>query len=358
MPSITQLARADLRDLIPYQSARSIGGAGEVWLNANEAPTAPDIQAACTALNRYPEPQPQQVLAAYARYAQVPPENVLITRGGDEGIELLVRAFCQPGRDALIYCPPTYGMYAVSAAANGVSALTVPQTADFQLDLPAIAHALDSAPVKLIFICNPNNPSGTRLNRADLDALLAMTRGRAIVVIDEAYIEYSATDTLAGELPRQPHLALIRTLSKAHALAGIRCGFVLANPELINLLAKIIAPYPIPTPVADIAAQALSAAGLAQMRQRVADTLAARTALQAALQQSPLVREVYASAANFLLARFSDGPAVFQALWQRGIILRSQENAHGLAGCIRITVGSHAENDTLIRALRQLEQTP
>ena len=358
MPSITQLARAELRDLIPYQSARSIGGAGEVWLNANEAPTAPDIQAACTALNRYPEPQPQQVLAAYARYAQVPAENVLITRGGDEGIELLVRAFCQPGSDALIYCPPTYGMYAVSAAANGVSALTVPQRANFQLDLPAIAHALDSQPVKLIFICNPNNPSGTRLNRADLDALLAMTRGRAIVVIDEAYIEYSAADTLAGELPRQPHLALIRTLSKAHALAGIRCGFVLANPELIGLLAKIIAPYPIPTPVADIAAQALSAAGLAQMRQRVADTLAERAALQAALQQSPLVREVYASAANFLLARFSDGPAVFNALWQRGIILRSQENAHGLANCIRITVGSHAENDTLIRALRQLEQTP
>ena len=198
MPSITQLARAELRDLIPYQSARSIGGAGEVWLNANEAPTAPDIQAACTALNRYPEPQPQQVLAAYARYAQVPPENVLITRGGDEGIELLVRAFCQPGRDALIYCPPTYGMYAVSAAANGVSALTVPQTADFQLDLSAIAHALDSQPVKLIFICNPNNPSGTRLNRADLDALLAMTRGRAIVIIDEAYIEYSAADTPAN----------------------------------------------------------------------------------------------------------------------------------------------------------------
>ena len=355
MPTITDLARADLRDLIPYQSARSIGGAGEVWLNANEAPTAPDIQAACTALNRYPEPQPQQVLAAYARYAQVPPENVLITRGGDEGIELLVRAFCQPGRDALIYCPPTYGMYAVSAATLGLPTVTVPLTADFQLDLPAIEAALPG--VKVLFICNPNNPTGTRLNRADLDALLAMTRGRAIVVIDEAYIEYSAADTLAGELPRQPHLALIRTLSKAHALAGIRCGFVLANPELINLLAKIIAPYPIPTPVAAIAAQALSAAGLAQMRQRVADTLAARAALQAALQKSPLVREVYESVANFLLARFNDGPAVFNALWQRGIILRSQENAHGLAGCIRITVGSHAENDTLIRALRQLEQT-
>ena len=164
MPSITQLARAELRDLIPYQSARSIGGAGEVWLNANEAPTAPDIQAACTALNRYPEPQPQQVLAAYARYAQVPPENVLITRGGDEGIELLVRAFCQPGRDALIYCPPTYGMYAVSAATLGLSTVTVPLTADFQLDLPTIEAALPG--VKVLFICNPNNPTGTRLRRA------------------------------------------------------------------------------------------------------------------------------------------------------------------------------------------------
>ena len=246
--TIADLARANIRALSPYQSARRLGGAGHTWLNANEAPDAPALQLSRSDYNRYPEPQPAAVINAYAAYTGLTPDNVLVSRGGDEAIELLLKTFCEPG-DAVLHCPPTYGMYAVSAATLGLPQKTVPLTATWQLDLPAIEKALPG--VKILYICNPNNPTGTLLHRADLLALLEMTAGRAIVAVDEAYIEYSPAESLVDALPHYPHLAIIRTLSKAFALAGLRCGFTLANPELIALLQKTIAPYPMPERAAD-----------------------------------------------------------------------------------------------------------
>ena len=170
--TIADLARANIRALSPYQSARRLGGAGHTWLNANEAPDAPALQLSKSDYNRYPEPQPAAVLDAYARYLGVAPENLLITRGGDEGIELLIRTFSEPGTGSILYNPPTYGMYAISAATHGVNAIAVPQTAAFQLDLEGIRRALDTHPrISLIYICNPNNPTGTRLRRDDLHTL-------------------------------------------------------------------------------------------------------------------------------------------------------------------------------------------
>ncbi|QLB13488.1 histidinol-phosphate aminotransferase [Bisgaardia hudsonensis] len=351
--SISLLSRKNIQALTPYQSARRLGGKGDIWLNANEYPISANFNLTDRTFNRYPEPQPENVINAYASYANVKPENILVSRGGDESIELLIRAFCE-ANDQLLYCPPTYGMYGVSAETCGITTKIVPLTADFQLDLAEIEKNLDK--VKIIFVCSPNNPTGTLIERSDLLTLLQMTAGRAIVVVDEAYIEFCPQATMVNELANYPHLAIIRTLSKAFALAGLRCGFTLANPELISILQKVIAPYPLPIPVADIASQALQKAGLSQMRMQVADTLNNRQWLIEQLLQIPIVEKIFESEANYVLVKFQNGEKVFNQLWQQGIILRNQHNALGLQHCIRITIGTADENCRLITAIQQISQ--
>ncbi|AHG21869.1 histidinol-phosphate aminotransferase [Chania multitudinisentens RB-25] len=350
--SIEQLARKNVRELTPYQSARRLGGQGDVWLNANEYPVAPEFQLTAQTFNRYPECQPALVIERYAAYAGVNQEQVLVSRGADEGIELLIRAFCEPGKDAILFCPPTYGMYAVSAETFGVERRTVAAKADWQLDLPAIAANLGN--VKLIYACSPNNPTGNLLDPNDLRALLEMAKGKAIVAIDEAYIEFCPQASVAGWLSDYPHLVVLRTLSKAFALAGLRCGFTLANAEVIALLLKVIAPYPLSTPVADIAAQALSPEGLNLMRQRVAEISANRAWLQQALQDCACVEQVFTSDSNYLLARCTATSNVFKTLWDQGIILRDQHKQPGLSGCVRITIGTRAECQRVVDALKPL----
>ncbi|MDP0025669.1 histidinol-phosphate transaminase [Glaesserella parasuis] len=346
--TISQLSRKNVQSLTPYQSARRLGGSGDVWLNANEYALSPNFDLTDCTFNRYPEPQPQAVIEGYATYAGVMPENVLVSRGGDESIELIIRAFCEP-TDCVLYCPPTYGMYSVSAETCGIALKTVPLTADFQLNLPEIERNLDG--VKVVFVCSPNNPTGTLVKRSDLLKLLQITAGKAIVVVDEAYIEFCPQATMVNELPNYPHLAIIRTLSKAFALAGLRCGFTLANAELINVLQKVIAPYPQPTPVTDIATQALTAQGLNEMQQRVADVLENRTWLIDQLKQIPSVVEIFDTEANYVLVKFQDGQKVFKALWEKGIILRDQHKALGLQNCIRISIGSREELERTVEAI-------
>ncbi|WP_156294014.1 histidinol-phosphate transaminase [Serratia oryzae] len=350
--SIEQLARKNVRELTPYQSARRLGGKGDVWLNANEYPVAPEFQLTAQTFNRYPECQPALVIERYAAYAGVNQDQVLVSRGADEGIELLIRAFCEPGKDAILFCPPTYGMYAVSAETFGVERRTVAAKADWQLDLPAIAASLDN--VKLIYACSPNNPTGNLLDPNDLRALLEMAAGKAIVAVDEAYIEFCPQASVAGWLSDYPNLVILRTLSKAFALAGLRCGFTLANAQVIALLLKVIAPYPLSTPVADIAAQALSAEGLSQMRQRVAEISANRSWLQQALQDCACVEQVFTSESNYLLVRCNAASNVFKTLWDQGIILRDQHKQPGLAGCVRITIGTREECQRVVDALKPL----
>lgn len=349
--TITQLSRKNIQVLTPYQSARRLGGNGDVWLNANEYPTSPDFELQNHIFNRYPEAQPEAVIQGYAAYAGVKPENVIVTRGGDESIELIIRAFCEP-TDSILYCPPTYGMYSVSAETCGIALKTVPLTADFQLNLAEIERNLDG--VKVVFVCSPNNPTGNLVKRSDLLKLLQITAGRAIVVVDEAYIEFCPQATMVNELANFPHLAIIRTLSKAFALAGLRCGFTLANPELIGVLQKVIAPYPLPVPVSDIAAQALQAQGLEQIQQRVDDVLTNRQWLIEQLQTLPQTEKIFDSEANYILVKFQDGQKVFKALWEQGIILRDQHKALGLANCVRITVGTRGENLRVVEAIKAI----
>ncbi|MCZ3381164.1 histidinol-phosphate transaminase [Kosakonia sp. SOY2] len=348
--SIEELARKNVRELTPYQSARRLGGKGDVWLNANEFPTAVPFELTQQTLNRYPECQPKAVIESYAQYAGVKPEQVLVSRGADEGIELLIRAFCEPGKDAVLFCPPTYGMYSVSAETLGVEYRTVPALADWQLDLQVIADKLDG--IKVIYVCSPNNPTGQIINPQDFRVLLEMTRGKAIVVADEAYIEFCPQATLAGWLSEYPNLVVLRTLSKAFALAGLRCGFTLANEDVIALLLKVIAPYPLSTPVADIAAQALSPQGIVAMRERVAQILVERQYLVTALRDIPCVEQVFDSETNYILVRLTASSAVFKSLWDQGIILRDQNKQPSLSGCLRITIGTRAESQRVIDALR------
>lgn len=348
--SIEELARKNVRELTPYQSARRLGGKGDVWLNANEFPTAVQYELTQQTLNRYPECQPKAVIENYAQYAGVKPEQVLVSRGADEGIELLIRAFCEPSQDAVLFCPPTYGMYSVSAETLGVEYRTVQALADWQLDLPAIADKLDG--VKVVYVCSPNNPTGQIIKPQDMRVLLEMTRGKALVVADEAYIEFCPQATLAGWLAEYPHLVVLRTLSKAFALAGLRCGFTLANEEVIALLLKVIAPYPLSTPVADIAAQALSPLGIVAMRERVAQILAERQYLVSALKDIPCVEQVFDSETNYILVRLTASSSVFKSLWDQGIILRDQNKQPSLSGCLRITIGTRAESQRVIDALR------
>ncbi|WP_426768211.1 histidinol-phosphate transaminase [Erwinia aphidicola] len=354
--TIQDLARANVRALTPYQSARRLGGNGDVWLNANEYPLAVPFELSQQTLNRYPECQPKLVIERYAAYAGLTPEQVLVSRGADEGIELLMRAFCEPGQDAVLFCPPTYGMYSVSAETIGIEYRTVEAGEDWQLNLPAIADQLDG--VKLVYVCSPNNPTGNLINPDDLRQLLEMTQGKALVVADEAYIEFCPQASLAGWLKDYPHLVILRTLSKAFALAGLRCGFTLASAEVIALLMKVIAPYPLSTPVADIAGQALSDQGIALMRQHVAELIATREQLIAELRSLDCVEQVYESDTNYILARFTASSQVFKTLWDQGIILRDQNKQPGLAGCLRISIGTREECQRAVAALKSLPGTP
>lgn len=350
--SIANLARRVVRALTPYQSARRIGGNGHVWLNANEAPLAYPFTIEGSRLNRYPECQPAAVVNGYAAYAGVDPEQVLVSRGADEAIELLIRTFCEAGQDQILICPPTYGMYAISAETCGVGIVELPLTASRQPDWPAIADRLSD--VKLVFLCSPNNPTGDLVGRGGLIALLEKARDRAIIVVDEAYIEFCPEASVVDLLARFPNLVVTRTLSKAFALAGIRCGFTLANPEVIAMLTKVIAPYPIPEPIAQIAAQALSPMGLELMQERVAELNLQKALIKAELAALPCVREIFEDKGNFVLVRFTDGAAVFAAMKAAGIILRDFSTKPGLENSIRITIGYRGEMDAVLAVLRDL----
>lgn len=344
-----KLARKQVQALTPYMSARRIGGSGDVWLNANESPFDNEYKTDFTRLNRYSDCQPPALIEAYAAYAGVKGNQVLTSRGADEGIELLIRAFCEPNEDAILYCPPTYGMYAISAETIGVERKVVPLTAEWQLDLDAIEANLDN--VKLVFVCSPNNPTGNLVNRADIVKLLEMTKDRAIVVMDEAYIDFCPEASTVDLLAQYSNLAILRTLSKAFALAGLRCGFTLANEELINVLLKVIAPYPVPVPVADIAVQALSEAGLARAKFQVLDLNANRAYLQVGLQMIEGIT-VFEGWGNYLLVKFPDGDALFKAAWDHGIILRNSP----IENCVRISVGNREECEKTVAFIRNYYQ--
>lgn len=348
-----ELLREDLRGFAGYGSARKEALAGEVWLNANEAPTAnmADRDGAC---RRYPDPQPASLRSALARLYQVPEAQLLVGRGSDEGIDLLVRAFCAPGRDAVLTTPPVFGMYAVSARLQGaplVEVALVDGEDGFAVDLERIAAQALATRTKLVFLCSPGNPTSNLVDRDALLALAARLDGRALVVVDEAYIEFADAASLAADVSAQRNLVVLRTLSKAHALAAARIGCVIADEVVIEALRRCQAPYPVPTPCADLAIVALQSPALAQTRARVADVVRERERMLQALTRLAGVRRVYPSQGNFLLVRCADAEGAFHALLSAGIVVRDQRAAPQLGDALRITIGAPEENDRVIAAL-------
>ena len=356
-PFIDSLTCDFVQDLTPYESARRLFSGGNDWLNANESPFSNEYSLNTERFNRYPDCQPEAVLSAYAKYAGLNKEQVLVSRGADEGIELLIRGFCNPGKDSILICPPTYGMYAISAQTFNVTVQKVPLNSDFSLDLAALEAIANSEQLpKLVFLCSPNNPTGTLIAQEQINAVLAMFAGKSLVVVDEAYIEFSPQYNQTALLADNPHLVVVRTLSKAFALAGIRCGFSLASQDIIKVLLKVIAPYPVSDPVAQIAHQALSEKGVALMEQQVSTIRSEQDWLKQALANMPGMEFQGSDNANFLLYRCQHKDALMQHLVKNGVLIRDQSKQILLSDCLRITIGSREENQRLLALIQQFFQ--
>jgi histidinol-phosphate aminotransferase len=356
--SVLTLVRPDILALTAYSSARKESKGGRVWLDANENPKTPAASLSPEALakggalnlNRYPEPQPADLVARLATLYGVASTQVLVTRGSDEGIDLLLRTFCRAGRDAILITPPTYGMYVVAAGIQGARTVTVPLLGekDFALDAAAVLKAV-TPDVKLVFLCSPNNPTGGLLDRTAVLSLVKTLAARAVVVVDEAYVDFSGQPSLAAEIPANPNLVVLRTLSKAYGLAGARVGTTIADPAVIAILQKVIAPYPVPAPVLTAALAALTPAGLAAARDSVTTLVAERVRLAAALANLPAVRRVRPSDANYLLVEVADAARAMAAGRAAGVIWR--DRSKDVSNCIRITVGTAEENNATLEVL-------
>lgn len=344
-----------VRTLTPYESARRLFAAGDgqqrVWLNANEAPEASNFEVSSELLNRYPDCQPVNVLQGYANYTQLNTQQIVVTRGADEGIELLIRAFCTPAKDSILICPPTYGMYAISANTFNVGLETIPLQADFSVNVNAVAAM--AGKVKLVFLCSPNNPTGTVIAPDDLITILDAHKEQAIVVLDEAYIEFSAATTQTHLLEKYANLVILRTLSKGFALAGIRCGFMLSSADIKHILLKVIAPYPVPDPVAQIAAQALSSAGISVMQERVSQLSQQLAWLSQRLQKIEGIELVGKQCGNFVLFKNSHNKALMQYLVNNNVLIRDQSKQLMLNNCLRISIGTHSQNKQLLDLIEQ-----
>jgi histidinol-phosphate aminotransferase len=351
--SILNLARPELLALKGYSSARMEAGAAAIMLNANEAPQALVDLPSGAAINRYPLPQPPELVAALAKRYGVRDAQLLVSRGSDEAIDLLIRAFCRAGQDAIAICPPTFGMYQVCAAVQGASVQSLPldAQADFALDFAQLEAAV-TVQTKLVFLCSPNNPTGGVLPRAQILDFVQRMAGRALVVVDEAYVEYSEAGSLSDALDAHPNLAILRTLSKAFALAGARIGCLIADPQVIGLRRKIMAPYPLPQPCVDAALLALQRA--AAVDAWVSCTRAERERVHASLRLNPAVLQVWPSQGNFLAFRVADATQTWHALAQRGVVVRDVSHYLGLAGSLRVSIGTPAENDAFLVALREI----
>ena len=334
--------RPNIRAMQPYSSARDeFHGSASVFLDANENPyNAP--------YNRYPDPMQWRLKERISEIKGVPVESIFLGNGSDEPIDLLLRAFCEPGKEKMLTTDPTYGMYQVAAEVNNVACVKVPLRDDFSLDLPALLAHIDDA-TKLIYLCSPNNPTGNSLGHDAIREVLRRFRG--IVVVDEAYIDFSAGPSFLRELGEWPNLVVLQTLSKAWGCAAIRLGMAFASPEIIGVLNKIKYPYNVNLLTQEKALELLDED---RMRTQLAQILQERTRLRRDLSAIPLVRRIYPTDANFLLVDVGDADGVYHKLVEEGIIVRNRNRVTLCRGCLRITVGTPEEDDRLLEALKNM----
>ncbi|MET0255206.1 MAG: histidinol-phosphate transaminase [Luteibacter sp.] len=348
--SVLDLARPDIRALSPYSSARMEAQGGTVLLNANESSRSPNIPGG-EGLNRYPDPQPRGLIEMLAELYGSSADRLLVTRGSDEAIDLLTRAFCRAGQDAVLVSPPTFGMYAVCARIQGATVIESPLAADGALDADALLAAVTDD-TRLVYVCSPNNPTGNLVELATIERIADALQRRAVLVVDEAYLEFSGTRSAVGLIDAYDNVAVLRTLSKAWSLAGARVGTLVARAEVVALLRRIIPPYPLPSPCVDAALGALSYEGRRVQRHHVHEVLNERARMAVALAKQPGVRAVLPSHANFLAVRFDDAAGTYRHLLAAGVVVRDITKYPGLGDALRITIGTGNENDRVLAVLR------
>jgi histidinol-phosphate aminotransferase len=321
-------------------------------MHANEMPWRAQGDNTQAGLNRYPEPQPHALVERMARLYAVPAANVLVGRGSDEAIDLLVRAFCRAGQDHVVITPPTFGFYKVAARIQGAGVIEVPLLGDgFALDLPAVLEAGRRA--KIVFLCSPNNPTGNLLDEGALLEVCRSLAGRALVCVDEAYIEFAGRASLASRLAEFPNLVVLRTLSKAYALAGARLGTLIASEDIVALLKRIIPPYAIPSSTVEEVLALTEAPQRAMAAARIRTLLDQRARAVPRLTAMRNVVRVFASDANFVLVQFRDARRALEAGKAVGLLVRDFSSAPGLEGCLRISIGTPEQNERLLAALEQ-----
>ncbi|MGW4843002.1 histidinol-phosphate transaminase [Nocardia brasiliensis] len=358
MDELMGLVRPAIREMTPYSSARTEGSqiAMRVRLDANESPYPPypgGVEQ--QELNRYPEGQPELLLDIFATFYGVPRESLLFSRGADEAIDLLVRGFCAEGKDQVLCTPPTFAMYRHSAQVQGVDVLEVPLTLpDFQLDVSGILRAHAGNPrTKLLFFCSPNNPTANLLNRADILYIATKLFGSAIVVVDELYLDYSNAESLADAIGKHPNIVVLRSMSKEYSLAGERFGITIAHPDIISVLGRMIAPYPLSQSAIRAVTHVMTSEGMVYAKAKIDMILSERARVARELGTRSATVRVFHSDANFLLVQVTDAPTLVGAMERNGIKIRDRSTLAGAENAVRISIGTPQENDAMLAVFDQ-----
>lgn len=351
MSDILHLVRPQVLAMQPYLPPESEEG---IRLNANESPWRSEADNSIRGLNRYPDPYPETISARLAKMYGVDPGQLALTRGSDEAIDLLLRMFCREGVDSIVICPPTFGMYRIYAQVQGAGVIQVPLERErgFSLDPDKLLAACEEN-TRLVFLCSPNNPTGQLLDEEAVFRVCRELLGRAVVVVDEAYIEFADRGSLIDALEAWPNLVVLRTLSKAYGLAGARLGVLIASLEIAGLFKRVVPPYALSTPVLEAGEALLSPAGLQELEQRIEETRQLRDTMAGELASLGIVRKVWPSDANFLLISVDDAAGVYAALARAGILIRNFSQEPGLENCLRITMGTPEQNKAVMAVLRE-----
>ncbi len=344
MFNLELLTRNNIKKLKPYSSARDeFSGEAKVFLDANENSLGSPLT---KWYNRYPDPHQSAVKQRLSTIKGIGAEHIFLGNGSDECIDILFRCFCEPGKDNIIICPPTYGMYEVSANINNIEIRKAPLLPDFQLDLIHMENLAD-AHTKIIWLCSPNNPTGNSLNRTDIEMVLNNFNG--IVVIDEAYINFAQQKSFVQELTEYPNLVVLQTLSKAWGLAGLRLGMAFASQSIIEVMNKVKPPYNINQSTQELVVKALEEVG--QVNDMIKILVDMRNALAEVFESMPTVEKVYPSDANFILVKIAQARKIYEFLLTKGIVLRDRSNVELCEDCLRITIGTEKENTELVEAM-------
>lgn len=344
--NLQSILRENVKNLIPYSSARDeFKGSASILLDANENSFGTPLS---DAYNRYPDPLQLSLKERISKVKGVPAKNMFLGNGSDEAIDILIRAFCRPEVDNIVILPPTYGMYEVSAAINDVEVKKVNLDSDFQLNLDAISETIDKN-TKIVFICSPNNPTGNSIFREDVETIMSNFNG--LVVVDEAYINYSRSKSFIQELTEYSNLVVLQTFSKAWGMAGLRLGMAFASEEIIEVFNKIKPPYNVNQATQVLALEALDKVYM--VNNWIRDTVKERGVLSNILEELPFVDRVFPSDANFILVKTEDANAIYNYLTSKGIVVRNRSKVELCEGCLRITIGTPEENQQLVSVLKE-----